>query len=173
MKIKGYKAFAMDGTNVKGIIFPPGRYHCDGNISFGTHGNGYHFAKRLEDTIRFGIVDDKLVGNVLIAEVIGSGTIAEGTDEYYGYYDMYSASDLEVIRYLSREEIIQYALSLHDSKRMERFVSKYYLTEEEQQLFYGIYEEVDLAIDYYQRNKKNVYTPEKKYQYFLRYQKKK
>lgn len=155
MEIHGYKAFAPDGTNRFGVTFPIGKYHIEGQISFGTSGNGLHFAERLEDTIRYG-KDADGIGDVLIAEVIGSGIIAKGEDEYAGFYDMYSASDLEIVRYLSRAEIINYALKL-PPYRLKRFVSYFRLTEVEQNLFYGIDISVDLAIDYYQRGMTDIY----------------
>ena len=50
----GFKSFNLDRTNCYGKIFEEGKeYHCDGEIKFGPHGNGFHFAERLEDTIRY------------------------------------------------------------------------------------------------------------------------
>ena len=149
MEINGYKAFAPDGTNVHGIVMPVGSYHEKGEISFGLKGHGIHFAKRLEDTIRYGKVEAG-VGDVLIASVKGYGTIVEGYDDYNGYYDLYSASDIDILKYLSREEIIRYALAL-PSYRMERFVASFRLTKEEINLFYGYDAHVDWALDYYQK----------------------
>ena len=158
MEIKGFKAFAVDGTNVNGITMEAGKkYHIDGAIKYGTQGNGYHFALHLEDTIRFAA--DTLPGDCLIAEVIGSGEIVEGWDDYYGYYDLYSCSDLEVIRYLSREEILDYATKLSDIK-MKRFIECFKLNDDEIELFSGRGHIVDLAIDYYQRDMKDAYDPE-------------
>lgn len=165
MIVHGYKAFASDGTNSYGTVFPVGKYHVDGKISFGPRGNGFHFAKRMEDTIRYGRIDDSL-GDVLIAEVIGSGAIEEGEDSYGGFYDLYSASDIDIIRYLDRSEIIYMALQLPDY-RMVRFVSYFRLTDEEISLFYGKYVNVDLAIDYYQRGMKDVYDIENVRQRYL------
>ena len=112
--IYGYKAFAADGTNIALEIMPLGDYHYDGIIKFGS--NGYHFAKNLEDTIRYSGTN-----NPLIAEVIGSGIIDEGSDEYYGYYDVYAASYIKVVRYLTRTEILEYALQLN-VHRMKIFI---------------------------------------------------
>lgn len=125
--IHGYKAFASDGTNIALQIMPPGDYHYEGKIKYSK--SGYHFAKNLEDTIRYSGTE-----NPLIAEVIASGTIDEGSDEYYGYYDVYTASDIKIVRYLSREEILEYALKLNPP-RMKRFIVGFELTEEELDLF--------------------------------------
>lgn len=159
MTINGYKSFNNDGTNIIGEILLPGIiYHCDGEIKFGPKGNGFHFAKNMEDTIRYSDYDNFL-RKIIIAEVIGSGIIDEGSDEYNGYYDLYAASDLEVVRYLSREEIISLALTL-PFYRMIRFISLFKLYPSEISLFENIYHEVDLAIDYYQRGIKDVYNKE-------------
>lgn len=125
--IHGYKAFATDGTNIALETMPVGKYYYDGIIKYGK--SGYHFAKRLEDTIRY-----SGTANPLIAEVIGSGIIDLGEDDYYGFYDIYAASNIEIVRYLTREEIIQYALELN-IERMKRFIVSYELTDEELNLF--------------------------------------
>lgn len=139
IEIFGYKSFNMDATNWYGKVFEEGKcYHCDGDIKFGPNGNGYHFAERMEDTIRYS--DEKsgtVLRNVLIAEVIGSGILALGEDDYNGYYDMYSTSDLKIVRFLSREEVIKMALQLREFQ-LARFISLYRLTSEELQLFRGL-----------------------------------
>lgn len=155
MTIHGYKSLNSDGTNMAGKILLPGKYHCDGEIKFGPSGNGFHFAKNMEDTIRYSDYHN-LLRQIIIAEVIGSGIIDEGADEYNGYYDLYAASDLEIVRYLSREETIYEALQL-PSYRMVRFVSLFKLYPQEILLFENIDYEVDLAIDYYQRGIKDTY----------------
>lgn len=149
--ILGYKSFSIDRKNIYGLIFEEGKkYHCTGEISFGTKGNGFHFAERLEDTIRYsGYSDKEILRDVSIARVIGSGTIIKSEDTYNEYFDMYSVSDLEIIKFLSREEIISLALNLPET-RMYRFVSLYRLTEEEIKLFQGKSHYVDTAIKYYQ-----------------------
>ena len=154
MNIDGYKSFALDGTNMYGKVMPVGHYHHDGEIKFGPNGNGYHFAKYMEDTLRYSILDKR---NCLVAEVVGRGTIKEGKDEYNGYDDLYVASDLEIVKYLTREEIINIALKLNQIK-MERFIRDFALTESEIALFEGKYFNVDLAIDYYDRKIMETYN---------------
>ena len=85
----------------------------------------------MEDTFRY---VDAVNENVEVAKVIGSGEIVEFNDEYYGYYDMYAASDLDVIKFLSREEIIKYFLN-KNCLSVRRFVSLFRLTEDEINLF--------------------------------------
>ena len=97
--IKGYKAFNADLTNRYGMSFEVGKeYSVDGNAVFGNHGNGFHFCERLEDTLRY---FDAINGEVSFAEVVGSGNMVEYSDEFYGYYDMYAATELKVLRILN------------------------------------------------------------------------
>lgn len=161
MAIRGFKSFDIDHTNNYGIEFFEGeKYHVEGQIIYGVHGNGIHFAKNLEDTIRFSGEDTGLK-NVAIAEVIGDGIIVEGFDHYNGYYDLYSCSDLEVIKFLTREEIIAHALTLNEFA-MERFVSLFRLTSEEIEMFKGKSIRVDNALEYYQLNNKDIYSTNSK-----------
>lgn len=160
MKITGYKALDKNKCNIHGLRFTPGfSYYCDKPIKFGTNGNGFHFAQRLEDTLRY-INSDKILREPLIAKVIGYGNIKEGYDEYNGYYNLYSASNLKVIKYLSRDEIIKYAMYLLNNNcidRLERFISLYKLSNDEIILFEGKFIKIDLAINYYQRGYEDTY----------------
>lgn len=144
--IHGYKAFASDGTNIALEIMPPGDYHYEGNVKYGK--SGFHFAKNLEDTIRYSGTN-----NPLIAEVIGSGIIDEGSDEYYGYYDVYAASDIKVVRYLTRAEILEYASQLN-VHRMKRFIINFELTNEELDLFVKANETLEQVIQDYRLRQK-------------------
>lgn len=160
MAIKGYKSFDVDHTNCYGQEFTPGtKYHVEGQIIYGVHGNGIHFAKNLEDTIRYSGQEYGLK-DVAIAEVIGDGIIVEGYDHYNGYYDLYCCSDLEVVKFLTREEIISHALTLNEFA-MERFVSQFRLESEEIDLFKGKSIRVDNALEYYQRGNKDIYSGNK------------
>lgn len=160
MKIIGYKALDKNGCNIHGLKFIPGfNYHCDKPIQFGPNGNGFHFAKRLEDTLRY-VDSDKILRKPLIAKVIGYGKIKEESDEYNGYYDLYSAENIKIVKYLSRDDIIKYASYLYYKRfdeRLKRFVSLYELSKDEIKLFEGKYICVDLAINYYQKNNENAY----------------
>lgn len=163
MKKFGYKSFDKNGLNQSNEKLIAGKkYHCDGIIKY--NHNGYHFSTRFEDTIAFSDKNSNL-HDVIIAEVIGSGDIDEvpyGYSNYYGYYDMYACSDIEIIRFIPREELIFDALNLPEY-RMERFISGIKLTDEEIKLFERIYPSVDMAIDYYHRNIKDTYYNKKKY----------
>ena len=153
------------------------KYHCDGQIKYNY--NGYHMATNFEDTIPFSDIYDS-EGNknklhkVIIAEVIGNGDIdvvPEGFSNYFGYYGMYACSDIEIIRFIPREELISMALKL-SNLRMKRFVSYCYLTEEELKLFEGLYVDVDAAIEYYHKNNKAIYYDDNFNKLLTKYHKK-
>ena len=132
MELYGYKAFNSDLTNRYGQKFEVGKtYHANGPIRWGNYGNGFHFCHNLEDCLCY---FDASLG-VEIAKVRGYGTIKAYNDEYYGYYDMYVCEYLDVIKVLSREEIINELLKTTE-ERWERFCRNYNLTEEEKELFY-------------------------------------
>lgn len=154
-EIFGYKAFDEDGTTISGDHLDEGcSYHYDGPVKFGK--SGFHMAVRLEDTIRYSSNREGLK-NPTIALVVCFGELDEGYDHYNGYYDMYAASDIAIIRYLTRREIIEYALKL-DYLGLARFLSLYELTEDEINLFYGFNSNIDKIIDYYQRGDKDAFN---------------
>ena len=168
MEIKGYKAFNKDRTNRYGQEFlEDTHYHVDGNISFGNNGNGFHFCKRMEDTFRY---FDAMNGNIEVASVVGSGDIVEFDDEYYGYYDMYAASDLYLERFLTREEVIKYFLDANEFA-VKRFVSGFRLTDEEIMLFkLKFCHSIDVvnAISYYQEGDLDVYSRKSEQKIYLK-----
>ena len=157
IEIHGFKSFNFDCTNIHGMKFEKGKsYHDSGDIKFGTHGSGFHFCYRLEDTIRYSDYNgSNPLREVQIAKVIGSGIIDEGEDTYNEYFDMYAASDLFIERFLTREEIIQYALDLPEM-RLKRFLSLYKLSENELIQFIGKYNCCDSIIEYYYLDNKDV-----------------
>ena len=149
MEIRGYKAFNKDMTNRYGVEFKDGGvYEVLGDARFGNDGNGFHFCKRLEDTLRY---FDGMGDEIQIAEVIGSGDICEYCDEYYGYYDMYSATRLEVVNVLSRRDIIKMFIDGQLSNRIIRFIQGYNLSEKE----------IIKNIDYYQDGIKDTFSMER------------
>lgn len=154
-EIVGYKAFNKDLTNRYGKKFEVGKiYIMPGAIKFGTSGNGFHLCKNIEDTFRY--FDSK---NMTVCKVIGSGNMDEGIDHYYGFYEMYAVEKLEIIKELSRLEIIEEGLKLNES-RAKRFVSLISLTKEEIILFkdqYKSYISVMDAIAYHQEKDEKIY----------------
>lgn len=161
MEVYGYKCFNKDLTNRYGMKFETGKkYKVLGNIKFGNDGNGFHFCKNMEDTFRY---FDAMKNEVCVCLVKGSGSIVEHYDNYYGYYDMYSTEEIEILKVLNREEIINIGISLNEV-RAKRFVSLFKLTELEKEIFLNKFKksiEVVDAIMYYQENNKRVYIKKK------------
>lgn len=146
----GFKCFNEDMTNRYGKKMEIGsKYTAKGNITVGNYGHGFHFCENLEDTFRY---FDSMNENVCICLVKGFGNIAQYEDEYNGYYNIYAAEHIEIIKKLSRKEIIDYGLNLNYIRAC-RFVQGYKLTNEEIELFkekYKKYSEVIRYIEYYQ-----------------------
>lgn len=156
-KIIGYKSVDKNYKDISGNIVEENKtYHVDGDIIYGNGGNGYHFAKKLEDTLRYQLSDEDFLTRPNIAKVIGFGDIVESFDEYYGYYELYAAESIKILKYLKEDEIIAYALKLNET-RMLRFVSLYRLNSDEIKLFKNKYLSVDLALLYYQMKIYNTY----------------
>ena len=156
-EIIGYKSLDKDYKDISENKLEENKtYHVDGKIIFGNGGNGYHFAKKLEDTLRYQLKDEDYLTRPNIAKVIGFGDIVESFDEYYGYYELYAAENIKILKYLSEEEIINYALNLRED-RMLRFVSLYRLNSDEIKLFKNKYLSIDLALLYYQIKIHDIY----------------
>ena len=157
MEVVGFKAFNYDMSNNNGIIFEEKKvYEVDGKIKYGNGGNGFHFCKNLEDTLRYYNGMSKLIK---IASVKGIGKIKESYDDYYGYYDLYVTNKLYVERIYTREEIINYILN-KDPFYIERFLMGFKLTKEELEYFkmiFSDYSRIINTISYYQEGKINVY----------------
>jgi hypothetical protein len=160
MEIFGYKCFEKDLINIYGKKFSVGKiYVAPGIIKFGTHGNGFHMCKNIEDTFRY---FDTSKTDICVCEVIGSGNIDEFNDEYNGYYEMYAVEKLKITKKLSRQELIQMGLNL-DEIRVRRFISTLVLTTDEISLFkekFNKSKDILNAIAYYQENDKEVYIRE-------------
>lgn len=157
MEIIGYKCFKDGLINRYGKKFSIGKiYVAPGTIKFGTLGNGFHMCKNIEDTFRY---FDCFEEKVDICLVKGSGNFVEYSDEYYGYYDMYSVQKLEILKKLTREEVICEGLNLYE-KRAERFVSTFKLNSQEIKLFRENYQNSQNVLDaiaYHQEGDTEVY----------------
>ena len=161
MEVIGYKCFNKGLKNRYGRKFSIGQiYIMPGIIKFGNNGNGFHLCKNIEDTFRY---FDTFNNEVDVCLVKGSGQIHESYDEYNGYYDMYCAEKMEILKQLNRSEIINVGLNLHPI-RANRFISTFKLTPGEINLFKEKYKNEFDVIDataYYQEGDKQVY--ERKY----------
>ena len=158
--LEGYKSFNYDFTNNYGFKFEEGKqYHMDGDIVYGPIGNGFHFSTFMEDTIRYS-KDTDLAHNIQIAKISASNIIIAGStqsDEYFDYNNNYVTLDIQILKFLTREEIIDIALNL-PIYRMKRFIQEFYLSEHELKNFYGINKKIDNAINYYQKDIKDTYS---------------
>lgn len=157
--VRGYKALNCDFTNRYGLKMKTGvTYRVSGPVVFGNNGNGYHFCKNLEDTLRF---VDGTEEEIKIVEVIGSGQIVVKDDDYNSYYDMMCASELRLERIIEREEIINYYLNGNVGDfRIIRFIMGYKLFPFEVEMFMRRYfdnEVIINALEYYQNNNLDVY----------------
>lgn len=154
----GYKCFNKGLVNRYGIKFEIGKiYHCDKEIKFGNDGHGFHVCKRLEDTLRY---FDAMQAEVDICLVECYGKCDEQADDYYGYYDMYSFEYMIIKKILTREEIINYGLSL-SGEQVERFISLFKLTKEEIDIFKYKFQKESLTLkflSYYQEGNKNAFN---------------
>lgn len=161
MEIYGYKCFNKDMTNRYGKPIEIGKtYSTTNEVKFGNDGNGYHFCKNMEDTFRYFPATEE---EVSVCYVKGFGNIDEYEDDYNGYYDMYAAESIEIIKKLERNEIINYALNL-PSYRVERFIQTFKLNNDEIELFKDKFSKnIDVinAISYYQLGDKEVYNRRK------------
>lgn len=157
--IEGYKAFYRNMKNRYGFEFEEGEiYSVDGPLSFGVTGNGYHFCKRLEDTLRYFPTSNE--GQIEFAKVTSLADVVEQYDDYYGYYDMYSARKIMINKILTREEVINMFLDTYE-ERVTRFLAGFKLTEKEREVFrlrYPGSRKVQLAIRYYQDGDRDAYN---------------
>lgn len=157
MEVLGYKCFNEDLTNRYGIKFDIGKkYSISGDIKYGLNGNGFHMCKNFEDTLRYFDAFNDLVSICLVK---GSGDIVYTFDDYNEYYDLYCVRNLEILKLLSRKEIINMGLNLK-GPRLERFLSSIKLTSNEIILFQTKFEKDSFilnVIEYYQQNNKSVF----------------
>ena len=156
----GYKVFNKGLINTYGVKYEENKvYKLDTSnkkLKFGNHGYGFHFVKRLEDGLRY---FDGMNEEIEIAKVKSLGNIVEAFDDYNEYYELYVTDKIYIEHVLTREEILEYAITL-SSCGLERFVKGYKLTENEIDLIINKASNSDInkAIMYYQKNEKDVYS---------------
>lgn len=145
---KGFKGFNKDMTNRYGQKFEEGEtYHTDENIGFGNDKYGFHFCENIEDVFRY--FDSETMN---IARVTATGEMVEGFDDYYEYYDMYSAETIHIDHIMSREEIILELLSRNPLQVCRFLRTGFKLNSEEEMLFRARFDKdsmVNSFLDYY------------------------
>lgn len=133
MVIKGYKTFDKGLVNRYGKVFEEGKsYEENVTPKFGNDGRGMHFCKRLEDTLRYFNATEL---DVDIAEVTAYGDLAEGEDDYGGFYDMYATNKLRIDHVMTRPEILAIYLKMEPNERVKRFIKYFRLDDIELSVF--------------------------------------
>lgn len=157
--MEGYKIFIGSKDNFVnnyGFQFEEGKiYETSQEIC--PKKSGFHFAKRLEDTLRYGNAREE---DVIICKVTALGKIIEYEDDYYGYYDIYVTDKIKVNNILSRKEIINYAINL-PNYRLTRFIATMRLEDEEIKFFINRGQEILKYIDYYHFGNKEAFKIKK------------
>ena len=151
----GYKSFNYNFETFNSIKLEPNKIYTT-NEKIKYHHNGYHFAKRLEDTLRY---VNGLEESIIICKIEALGDIEWYEDDYYGYYDLGCTNIIKILNPLTREEIINYALNLYE-QRLIRFIQGYKLTKEELQLIKEKYQNninIINHIKYYQEKDYKVF----------------
>lgn len=139
----GYKCFNSNFTNNSNeLIRTNTTYVLQDKLKIKK--NGFHFCKRLEDTLRY---FDGLKEDIIICKVKALGDIIWYEDNYYDYYDIGCTNKIYISNPLSREEIMSYADNLIDI-RFIRFIQGYKLTKEEKEYFKNKYINNRLVINY-------------------------
>jgi len=143
MYLLGYKVLDIEHKNRYGKEFVVNQnYHVDGDIRFGTNGLGYHFCLNFEDSLKY---IERFTRDFTLARIKASGEIKESFDRYNGVYNIFVASDLEVIKFLTDEEIFCLGVNLCPD-RVKRFLQLYPLTLEEKEKFKKEYKSVNLGV---------------------------
>lgn len=161
---EGYKIFNKGLINWYGMKFEENhiyKINLNGEeLKYGNNGTGIHFAKRLEDCLRY---YDGLNKEIDIAKVVSLGYTVEYSDEYYGYYDLYATDKILIKSKITREEIIKYGLDLSDI-RVLRFIQGFKLNELEKELFKLKFKSplVNKYIAYYQDKDEDVFKIDSK-----------
>ena len=144
--MRGYKALEKDLKNRYGFQYEFGKkYILNGELKWSE--NGFHFCTRPEDTLRY---VDSWNNNYQIVEVDGSGELQLYEDEYYGYYDMYVSSEMELLDYVSREELFNMVFDSNNIYRVQRLIQMIELTKYEIKQIKEKYSILIPNIEYYQ-----------------------
>ena len=152
--MKGYKVLNKGLINRYGYQYEIGKkYILIGELKWSE--NGFHFCSNPEDCLRYinGFTDE-----YDMTEVEGSGEIYKFDDDYYGYYDMYASSEMEITRVIPREEFIGMVVNSHNDGRVQRLISTTSLTEDEMNLIEAFYPNLKPYIDYYQHKDLDAFT---------------
>ena len=128
MDFKAFKAFKGDLQNQSGPPFAAGVVYSKSfdTLKFGEFGHGYHVAKNLVDTFRF---FNPCLDNIY-CEVLCSGKFLLQKDYLYQSDDMYVVEKFEIIKILSREDILNYVYQ-SSVEEFERYLFLFPFTKNE------------------------------------------
>lgn len=158
MEKYGYKIFFKGLINLFGEqVELNHKYSVEGPLKWGgssQDGNGFHFCTYLEDCLVF--LNNSINEEIDIALVRASGDMIEYWNDYSGSYEMFVARNMEIVKVLSREEIINHILTHNHLHTIEKFIRGYRLTEEEISIFKDRGLGVD-HIEYHQYGHKDVF----------------
>ena len=142
----GYKALEKGLVNRYGFQYEEGKtYYLDGELKWKE--NGFHFCTNPEDTLRY---VDAFNNEIEIVKVDGRGEIRQYNDEYYGFFDMYASTIMQVIRVVPREEIFAMVIKSNNDDRVKRLISLMKLNEYEKWVIKERYPELMNTLNYYQ-----------------------
>ena len=163
--IYGYKMFKENLTNQYGEKYEIGKVYKDPNIGKGL---GFHFCKRIEDTLVFSNYGGYKNEELEFYEVCGKGKTYYYENDYVGLYDVFATEELKIIRGVPRKELIEMFLNLDgfiNKDRIQRFLSLYKLNPEKILLFKNNFinaNEILKMIEYYQEGNKEAFTKKRK-----------
>ena len=149
--MKGYKLLDEGFVNEYGHVYEFDKeYQLIGDLKW--NHNGFHFCTNIEDTLRY---RNRETNSFVIVEVIASGDIVDGSNlenDYYGYETGYASSKIQLVREVSREEMINIEVTSNNINRVTRLIVSIPLTEDEINLIKNYYSNqlVDKYIQYYQ-----------------------
>ena len=156
--MKGYKLLDIGLINERGRVYEYNKkYILRGDLKWNY--NGFHFCTHIEDTLRY---RDKNKDDFIIVEVLATGEITDGSNvenDYYGYETGYASSEMEILREVNREEMINIVLDSRNIDRITRLILSIPLTEEEINKIKERYPNqiVQQYIEYYQYNDKDAF----------------
>lgn len=147
----GYKAFDKNLINQFHKKYKEGHsYFSKKDLEY--QKTGFYFCRNLEDVFRYydGFSD------IEIARVKSFGKVRRFFDEY-NEYETFCSQGIEIVKVLSRKDIISYGLKL-DDYRLKRFISGFKLTDEEIEMFIAANESCQEYIEYYQKGNDDAFT---------------
>lgn len=156
--MKGYKLLDEGYINEYGHVYEFNKkYYLRGDLRWNY--NGFHFCTHIEDTLRY---RNRERDTFVIVEVLAGGNIVDGSsveNDYYGYESGFASSEIEILREVPREEMINIVINSNIVDRVNRLIMSIPLTEEEINLILEKYSKdiVRQYIEYYQYDNKEVF----------------